>query len=169
MKRDVTRSIRFATPADADTILSFIHALAIYEREPDAVRTDAETIARQLSSDRPPFECLLAEVDGRAVGFALFFANYSTWLGKPGIHLEDLFVLPEERGQGHGKALFLRVAELAVDRDCGRLEWSVLDWNQPAIDFYRSLGSEPLSEWTTERLSGEALRRLGAAHSRSNE
>jgi GNAT superfamily N-acetyltransferase len=162
MKRPMQPHIRFATPDDAETVLSFIHALAIYEREPDAVRTDAATIARQLASDRPPFECLLAEIEGRAVGFALFFANYSTWLGKPGIHLEDLFVLPEERGQGHGKALFLRVAEIAVERGCGRLEWAVLDWNQPAIDFYRSLGSEPLSEWTTERLSGEALERLGA-------
>ncbi len=161
MRRTVTRSIRFATPSDAETVLAFIHALALYEREPDAVRTDAATIARQLGAEHPPFECLLAEVEGRPVGFALFFQNYSTWLGKPGIHLEDLFVLPEERAQGHGKALFLRVAEIAVERDSGRLEWAVLDWNQPAIDFYRSLGSEPLSEWTTERLSGEALSRLG--------
>ncbi len=165
MKRGVTLSIRFATPDDAPTVYSFICALALYEREPDAVRTEAATLRTQLASDRPPFECLLAESGGRAVGFALFFPNYSTWLGKPGIHLEDLFVLPEERGRGYGKALFRRVAELAVERGAGRLEWAVLDWNQPAIDFYRSLGSEPLSEWTTERLSGEALRRLGSSGS----
>ncbi len=156
------RAIRFATPDDAETILALIHALAVYEREPDAVKTDATTLRRQLSEERPPFECLLAEVEGRAVGFALFFANYSTWLGLSGIHLEDLFVFPEARGQGHGKALFQRVAQLAVERGAGRLEWAVLDWNQPAIDFYRSLGARALDEWTTYRLTGNALRGLGA-------
>lgn len=156
------RSIRFAVPDDAETILGLIRALAEYEREPDAVKTDASTIRRQLSEERPPFECLLAEVEGHAVGFALYFANYSTWLGRSGIHLEDLFVYPEARGQGHGKALFQRVAQIAVERGAGRLEWDVLDWNQPAIDFYTSLGAAGLTEWTKHRLSGSALLELGA-------
>ncbi len=159
------RAIRFATPDDAETILGLIHALAVYEREPDAVKTNATTLRRQLSEERPPFECLLAEVEGRAVGFALFFANYSTWLGRSGIHLEDLFVFPEARGQGHGKALFQRVAEISVERGAGRLEWDVLDWNQPAIDFYTRLGAEGLTEWTKYRLSGSALLRVGKASS----
>ncbi len=155
------RSIRWATPDDAETIYRFIQALADYEREPDAVKTDPATIARQLGGERPPFECLIAEAGGAPVGFALFFPNYSTWLGKPGIHLEDLFVLPGFRGQGHGKALLRRVAAIAVERDCGRLEWAVLDWNRPAIDFYESLGAEALDEWTTYRLTGDALERFG--------
>lgn len=157
-----TRTLRFATPTDAETIFAFIQALADYEREPQAVETRPEVLARQLAEERPPFECLLCEVGGVAVGFALFFPNYSTWLGKPGIHIEDLFVLPEHRGQGHGRALLEAVARLAVERGCGRLEWAVLDWNTPAIGFYEKLGARPLGEWTTFRLTGRALEELGA-------
>src|SRR5690606_29156708 len=154
------RTIRFARPEDAPTLFRFIRALADYEREPDAVKTTAEVLAEQMASAAPPFECLLAEEAGRAVGFALFFPNYSTWLGKPGIHIEDLFVVPEARGRGHGKALLCAVAALAVERGCGRLEWAVLDWNEPAIRFYDSLGAKPLSEWTTFRLTGAELDRV---------
>jgi GNAT superfamily N-acetyltransferase len=155
------RQIRPATPDDAAVIFDFIRALAEYEREPDAVVTRPEVLREQLGQARPPFECLLCEVEGRPVGFALFFPTYSTWLGKPGIHLEDLFVLPEERGHGHGKALLQAVARLAVQRGCGRLEWAVLDWNTPAIRFYESLGASALGEWTTFRVAGAALAALG--------
>lgn len=153
-------SLRTARPEDADTILNFIRALALYEREPDAVRVDAATLRAQMSAQPAPFECLLAEYDGKAAGFALFFHTYSTWRGKQGIWLEDLFVLPELRGRGVGKALLKAVAAIARERDCARFEWSVLDWNQPAIDFYRSLGAIPMSEWTTYRVSDEALTKL---------
>lgn len=154
------RAIRFAGPEDAETVYRFIRALADYEREPDAVKTSPEALAEQMGRSAPPFECLLAEEEGRAVGFALFFPNYSTWLGKAGLHIEDLFVLPEERGRGHGKALLQAVASLAVERGCGRLEWAVLDWNEPAIGFYEKLGALALGEWTTFRLTGADLESL---------
>lgn len=157
------RVVRAATSEDAPTVFGFIVALAEYEREPDAVKTSPEVLREQLLQHPPPFECLLCEVAGRAVGFALFFPTYSTWLGKSGIHLEDLFVLPEERGRGHGKALLQAVARLAVERNCGRLEWAVLDWNTPAIGFYERLGASALGEWTTFRLTGAALDALGRA------
>jgi GNAT superfamily N-acetyltransferase len=153
-------SIRFATPADASDIHRLIVALAEYEREPDAVEVDPETLRAQLESERPPFECLVAERGDRVVGFALFFHNYSTWRGRRGLYLEDLFVEPEHRGAGLGRALLVRLAEIAVERGCGRMEWSVLDWNQPAIDFYRVLGASPLEQWTTFRLVGDALDEL---------
>jgi GNAT superfamily N-acetyltransferase len=156
-------SIRRATASDAELILRFIRELAEYEREPNAVETTAETLRTQLASDRPPFECLIAEQGAEPVGFALFFQNYSTWRGRPGIWLEDLFVLPKHRGQGVGKALLVAVASIAKERNAGRLEWAVLDWNQPAVDFYRSLGAEPMSEWTIFRLTGANLERLGSA------
>lgn len=160
---DVT--LRRATPDDASTIHELIRALAAYEREPDAVRATPESLAAQMRSERPPFECLLAErADrgaARAVGFALFFTTYSTWRGRPGLWLEDLFVREEERGRGAGGALLRALGALAVERGCGRLEFSVLDWNEPAIGFYRSLGAAPMDAWTTFRFEGESLERLG--------
>ena len=152
--------LRDANPGDAGTIHDFICALALYEREPDAVETTPEALAQQLASEQPPFECVLAELGGQAVGFALFFYNYSTWKGRRGLYLEDLFVLPEFRGRGVGKALFLHVGKLAKQRGCARYEWAALDWNTPAIAFYKRFGAEPLSEWTTFRLSGAALESL---------
>jgi GNAT superfamily N-acetyltransferase len=153
--------LRAATEADLDTIIELIRGLAEYEREPDAVQLDREELHQHLFGPRPYAEVLLAEEPGDGVvGFALFFHNFSTWLGKPGIWLEDLFVLPEHRGKGHGRALLSAVARLAVERECGRFEWSVLDWNEPSIAFYRALGAMPMDEWTTYRVSGEALLRL---------
>jgi len=153
--------IRRATEADLPTIIDLIHGLAEYEREPDAVRLDPETFRLHLFGPRPFAETLIAETPaGQSAGFALFFHNYSTWEGRPGIYLEDLFVRPELRGQGHGKALLAALARIAVERDCARLEWAVLDWNEPSIQFYRSLGARPMDEWTTYRLTGEALATL---------
>ena len=150
--------IRPAVPADLETIIGLVHALADYEREPDAVRLDRETFARHLFGPRPYAEVLMCETEAaESAGFALFFHNFSTWEGKPGIWLEDLFVQPEFRGRGFGKALLVELARLAVERDCGRLEWSVLDWNAPSIAFYRSLGAQPMAEWTTYRLTGKTL------------
>jgi GNAT superfamily N-acetyltransferase len=149
--------LRFATPSDAPILLRFIHALAEYERQPDAVRVDEVTLRAQLSEPHPPFECLIAEQGDAAVGFALFFTTYSTWLGKRGLWLEDLFVLPEFRERGVGGALLRRMGELAIERDCGRLEWSVLDWNQLAIDFYVGLGARIMTEWRICRVEGAAL------------
>lgn len=150
--------LRPAAEADLDTIIELIHALAEYEREPDAVRLDREELGRHLFGPRPYAEVILAETPGGAsAGFALFFHNFSTWEGKPGIYLEDLFVRPEFRGHGYGKALLAELASLAVERGCARLEWSVLDWNEPSIQFYRALGAVPMDEWTTFRLVGDAL------------
>lgn len=159
-------AIRRATPDDAPTIHELIRALAEYEREPGAVTTTPEALREQLEAPRPPFECYLAERRGEpplVLGFALLFQSYSTWLGKPGLYLEDLFVRPEHRRQGVGRALFLHGARLAVERGHGRYEWAALDWNVDAIAFYRSFGAEALAEWTTYRLSGAALQRLGGA------
>ncbi len=153
--------IRPATPADVSVILELIRALAVYEKLEDSVVIRAEDLAVHLFGLRPYAECLLAEDAGRVVGFALFFHNYSTFRGQPGIYLEDLFVRPEFRGAGHGKALFVELARLAVERDCGRMEWSVLDWNAPAIAFYESLGAAPHGGWSTYRLTGDALAALG--------
>jgi GNAT superfamily N-acetyltransferase len=152
--------IRFANPDDAPTIHAFICELAEYEREPDAVEATPETLRQQLSSPRPPFECLLAEVDGEAVGFALFFQNYSTWRGKPGIYLEDLFVPPRLRGNGIGRALLQSLAAIACQRGCPRMEWSVLDWNQTAFDFYKGIGAQRLDQWVLCRITDGALKRL---------
>ncbi len=154
--------IRFARPADAALIHRFICELAAYEKERDAVEVDPPTLARQLAEPRPPFECLIAESAGEPLGFALFFHNYSTWRGRRGLYLEDLFVPPAHRGQGIGKALLVRLAAIAVERDCRRMEWSVLDWNTPAHGFYRALGAFPMDEWTTWRLTGPALHALAA-------
>lgn len=161
----MTLHIRTARPEDAATIHAFICGLAEYEREPDAVEVTPAELADQLAQPQPPFECLLAEQNGEPVGFALFFMNYSTWRGRLGLYIEDLFVPSERRGDGIGGALLKRLAELTVERGGARLEWSVLDWNEPAIRFYESLGAIALDEWTTWRLTGDALITLGAPSS----
>ena len=155
--------IRDATPEDTHTIAELLRALAEYERLSHEVVLDEDELRAHLFGERRYAEVVLAEEAGEAVGFALFFHNYSTFLGKSGIYLEDLFVRPEHRSGGHGKALLAHLARLAVERGCGRLEWSVLDWNEPSISFYRSLGAVAMDEWTVYRLSGDALRRLAAS------
>jgi GNAT superfamily N-acetyltransferase len=152
--------IRAATAADVPQILAFIRALAAYEREPDAVTATEEGLLRDGFSASPFYFCHIAERDGQPAGFALYFFNYSTWKGRPGVYLEDLFVQPEFRGLGIGKALLQQVAAFAVEKGCSRLQWEVLDWNTPAIDFYRAMGAEFLDEWRNVRVSEEALRRL---------
>jgi GNAT superfamily N-acetyltransferase len=154
--------IRPATVADVASILAFIRELAEYERLTHEAVADEAGLAAQLFGPTPRAEVLIAEVGGQPAGFALFFHNFSTFLGKPGLYLEDLFVRPAFRGRGLGKRLMLRLAQIAVARDCGRFEWSVLDWNAPAIAFYRSLGALPMDEWTVQRVSGDALRALAA-------
>ena len=153
-------TIRPATPADVGQILAFIRGLAVYEREPDAVKATEADLAQHGFGENPYYSCLIAETDGAAAGFALFFYDYSTWLGKPGLYLEDLFVFPEHRGLGIGKALLQRLAQIAVEKGCARMKWEVLDWNTPAIDFYNAMGAELQKEWLNVRLSGDALRRL---------
>ncbi len=160
-------TIRPATPADVPAILQLIVDLAVYEREPDAVKATVAGLTETLFGAAPTAEAIVAEggvaeADGAVLGMALFFTNYSTWSGRNGIYLEDLYVTPDARGSGLGKALLRRLAALAVERGCARLEWSVLDWNAPAIGFYRSIGAVPKDEWTVYRLDGEALARLGA-------
>ena len=157
-------SIRSATPADISLIGQFIRDLAEYEKLGHEVRFDEAVMAQKLFGPRPFAEVLIGEIDGTAQGFALFFHNFSTFEGRPGIYLEDLFVRPDARGSGLGKALLGKLAALAVERDCARLEWSVLDWNTPAIDFYKALGARPMDEWTVYRVDGDALTGL-AAHS----
>lgn len=157
-------SIRSATPADISLIGQFIRDLAEYEKLANEVRFDEAVMAQKLFGPRPFAEVLIGEIDGTPQGFALFFHNFSTFEGRPGIYLEDLFVRPDARGSGLGKALLGKLAALAVERDCARLEWSVLDWNTPAIDFYKALGARPMDEWTVYRVDGDALTGL-AAHS----
>ncbi len=153
----MTVRIRFATRHDVPVIAELIRGLARFEKLEHEVVMTEELLAASLFGKRPYAEVLLAEDDGRAVGFALFFHNFSTFLGRPGIYLEDLFVLPEQRGLGVGRMLLVRLARLAVERGCGRLEWAVLDWNRDAIGFYERLGARPNSDWTVYRLTGEAL------------
>jgi GNAT superfamily N-acetyltransferase len=152
--------IRFANQEDIPTVARLIRDLAEYERLSHRVTLDENRLRKHLFGPHPFAEVLLAEKVGEVVGFALFFYNYSTFLAQPGLYLEDLFVKPEHRGQGYGKDLLIALARLAVERGCGRLEWAVLNWNTPAIDFYKSLGAEPMSEWTVYRLSGDALNGL---------
>lgn len=165
--------IQRADVDDAETMLRFIRALAEYEDEPGAVEVDAETLRRQLAERPPPFECWIARFEKRKgakaepIGFALCFSTYSTWRGKRGLWLEDLFVLPEHRGRGVGRKLLKHVARLAVERDCGRLEWSVLHWNTSAIAFYERMGAERLHEWTICRISRDALSALAAGREHS--
>ncbi|MGI9517874.1 MAG: GNAT family N-acetyltransferase [Pirellulaceae bacterium] len=156
-------TIRSAVPADSGLILQFIVELAQYEKLSHEVVATESKIREHLFGEQPHAEVLIGEEAGRPVGFALFFHNYSTFLGQPGIYLEDLFVRPDDRGKGFGKALLACLAQIAVERKCGRLEWSVLDWNQPAIDFYRSLDATSMNGWTTNRLNGDALHRLATS------
>ncbi len=152
--------IRPATPADVGTILRFVRDLAAFEREPDAVEATEETLTEALFGAQPAAEAVIAEDATGPLGFALFFHNFSTWTGRRGLYLEDLYVTPDARGQGVGTALLRHLAALALERGCGRFEWSVLDWNADAIAFYRRMGAVGQDEWTVQRVSGEALRRL---------
>ena len=153
-------SIRSATEADVPLILRFIRDLAIYEKLEHKVIATEETVRRTLFGNPRFAEVVFAEVDGKEAGFALFFHNYSTFLAQAGIYLEDLYVKPESRGRGIGKALLAHLAKLAKERGCGRVEWAVLDWNTPSINFYKSIGAIPLSDWIVFRLTGEALEKL---------
>jgi GNAT superfamily N-acetyltransferase len=153
----MTISIRPAIRDDLDLVIEFVRALADYERLADAVVLDPALFGCHLFGEKPMAEVLIGEVDGVPRGFALFFHNFSTFEGRPGIYLEDLFVDPAARGAGLGKALLARLAQLAMERGCARLEWSVLDWNEPAIKFYESLGASAMDEWTINRVDGAAL------------
>jgi GNAT superfamily N-acetyltransferase len=154
--------IRFATPHDAGTILGFIRELATYEREPDAVVATEADLLRDGWGEPARFTALIAELDGTAAGFALYFTTYSTWRGHHGIRLEDIYVPPNLRGHGIGKALLARLARIAVDEGCPRLEWDVLNWNESAIAVYRRFGAEKLTEWSIMRLSGDPLEALAS-------
>jgi GNAT superfamily N-acetyltransferase len=152
--------IRTATEADIPIILSLIRELAEYEREPDAVIVNEAGLREVLFGAKPAAEVLLALEGGEPVGFAVYFFNFSTWLGRPGLYLEDLFVRPNLRGKGYGRALLERLARIAHERGCGRMEWAVLDWNEPAIQFYKKLGAQPMDEWTVFRLTREGIASL---------
>lgn len=149
-----------ATEADVPIILELIRGLAEYEKLSHEVVATEQLLREHLFGPRPVAETRIAYLDQTAVGFALFFHNFSTFLGRPGIYLEDIFVRPQHRGKGIGKALLKEVARVAAERKCGRLEWSVLDWNEPAIRFYQSLGAKPMSQWTIYRMTGDAIRKL---------
>lgn len=155
-------AIRSATPADVAIILGFVRELAAFERAPDAVHATEAMLADALFGEDAVAEAVIAEVDDAAIGFALFFRNFSTWTGKPGLYLEDLYVTPQARGAGAGKALLVHLAGLAVARGYARFEWSVLDWNTPALDFYGAMGAEAMDEWTVQRVAGPALAALAA-------
>ena len=163
--KDPRTMLRFATEADVDVIGQLIRGLAEYERLAHEVAWTREQLKHNLFGPRRYAEVLLAVDDEtrEVVGFALFFHNFSTFLARPGVYLEDLFVEPDHRGRGHGKALLAALARLALERGCGRLEWSVLNWNEPAIGFYRSLGAVPMDEWTVYRVTGDALQALAGA------
>ena len=156
-------TMRAAAPDDVGLILALVRELADYERAPDAVVATEAMLTEALFGARPAAEVVLAFEGPTPAGFALFFHNFSTWLGRRGLYLEDLFVRPEFRGRGYGRALLTRLAAIAVERGCGRMEWSVLDWNEPAIGFYRTMGAEPMDEWTVFRLTGDALERAARA------
>jgi GNAT superfamily N-acetyltransferase len=149
--------IRFATPRDSATILGLIRDLADYERAPQEVIATEDLLRENLFGSRPAAEVLLGEENGQPICFALFFHNFSTWMGRPGLYLEDLFVRPDSRGKGYGRALLVRLAQIARERGCGRMEWAVLDWNEPAIQFYRKLGARPNDDWTIFRLTQEGI------------
>lgn len=158
-------AIRPATAADVPIILELIRALATYERAPNDVTATEDGLSKVLFGEKPAAEVLLAFENKTAVGFAIFFHNFSTWLGRPGLYLEDLFVRPEDRGKGYGRALLIHLAKIARDRGCGRMEWAVLDWNEPAIQFYRKLGGKPMDEWTVFRLTRDGIKRLAESSS----
>jgi GNAT superfamily N-acetyltransferase len=154
--------IRPATASDVPLIQQFIRDLAEYEREPEAAIATQEDLLRDGFGPEPKYRCVIAEWSGEPAGFAFFFYNYSTWQGKPGLYLEDLFVKPSFRGKGIGKSLLLHLAKIAAAENCGRFQWQVLDWNTPAIDFYKSLGAEMMSAWLTMRVEGDNIRKLAA-------
>ena len=156
-------AIRLATAADVPIILELIRALATYERAPNDVTATEDGLSKVLFGEKPAAEVLLAFKNETAVGFAVFFHNFSTWLGRPGLYLEDLFVRPEDRGKGYGRALLIHLAKIARNRGCGRMEWAVLDWNEPAIQFYRKLGAKSMDEWTVFRLKRDGIAKLADA------
>ena len=153
-------TIRPATIVDVPIILQLIRDLATYERAPSEVAATEEQLVDVLFGERPVAEVLLAFEDEMPIGFAVFFHNFSTWVGRPGLYLEDLFVKPEARGKGYGRALLIHLAKIARDRGCGRMEWAVLDWNEPAIQFYKKIGAQPLDEWKIFRLTRDGIAKL---------
>jgi len=153
-------AIRVAIVDDVPIILELIRALATYERAPNEVTATEQGLIEVLFGEKPAAEVLLAFENETAVGFAVFFHNFSTWLGRPGLYLEDLFVKPEHRGKGYGRALLIHLAKIARERGCGRMEWAVLGWNEPAIEFYRKLGAKPMDEWTVFRLTRDGIEKL---------
>ncbi len=163
MKQSADFEIRPARVEDVPVILQLIRDLATYERAPDEVTATEEQLVDVLFGERPAAEVLLALEGQSPVGFAVYFYNFSTWLGRPGLYLEDLFVKPEKRGKGYGRALLVELAKFARDRGCGRMEWAVLNWNEPAIKFYRALGAKPMDEWTVFRLTPEEIAKLADA------
>jgi len=156
-------AIRASTVGDVPVILELIRALATYERAPNEVTATEQGLVEVLFGEKPAAEVLLAFENETSIGFAVFFHNFSTWLGRPGLYLEDLFVRPEHRGKGYGRALLIYLAKIARERGCGRMEWAVLDWNKPAIEFYRQLGAKPLDEWTVFRLTRDGIAKLADA------
>jgi len=160
MKTSAEFKIRPARLEDVPIILQLIHDLATYERAPDEVTATEQQLVDVLFGERPAAEVLLAFDGESPVGFAVYFYNFSTWLGRAGLYLEDLFVNPDQRGKGYGRALLVELAKIARDRECGRMEWAVLDWNEPAIKFYRTLGAKPMHEWTVFRLTRDGIARL---------
>jgi GNAT superfamily N-acetyltransferase len=163
MKKSPNFTIRPADTADVPTILQLIRDLATYERAPDEVTATERQLADVLFGEKPSAEVALAFEEDTPVGFAVFFHNFSTWLGRPGLYLEDLFVKPDARGKGYGRALLVYLAKIARDRGCGRMEWAVLNWNKPAIEFYDKLGAKPMDEWTVFRLTRDGIARLANA------
>ena len=169
MDKQSNFKIRPACVADVPIILKLIRDLATYERAPNEVTATEEQLVDVLFGEKPAAEVLLAFEKDTPVGFALFFHNFSTWLGRPGLYLEDLFVKPEKRGKGYGHALLVDLAKIARDRGCGRMEWAVLDWNNPAIKFYRALGAKPMDEWTVFRLTRDGIAELAKSDSIAKE
>jgi GNAT superfamily N-acetyltransferase len=165
MKIQTDFAIRAARVEDVPIILQLIRDLATYERAPNEVAATEEQLVDVLFGEKPAAEVLLAFEKDAPVGFAVFFHNFSTWLGRPGLYLEDLFVKPDKRGKGYGRALLVDLAKVARDRGCGRMEWAVLNWNEPAIKFYRALGAKPLDEWTVFRLTRDGIAKLAQAES----
>jgi GNAT superfamily N-acetyltransferase len=159
-EKTLSATVRAATSADINTIFNFICGLAEYEKLSHAVVATEDELRKTLFGKEPQAEVLIGSLSGKAVGFCLFFHNYSTFLAKRGLYIEDLFVVPESRGHGVGKALLKAAAKIAIERGCGRMEWSVLDWNEPAIQFYRSIGAKPMSEWTVQRLEENCIQEL---------